>query len=66
MVKIADIPVNILDGFSKWPDTSMIVAGLFVGFLTASVLSASWGLMFGCLGAGLGVLVVAWHVGRPK
>jgi hypothetical protein len=65
-IKLADIPVNILDGFAKYPQTSLITAGLVFGSVTAYVSMSAWPQMFGVLVAGAGVLAVAWYVGRPK
>ncbi len=65
-IKIADIPINIMDGFAKYPDTSLVVCGLFFGWLSAFVMVAAWPQMFGTLTAGIGVLAVAWYIGKPK
>ena len=65
-LNIADIPVNILDGFAKYPDTSLVTSGLFVGFLSASVIAANWPMVFSSLAAGFGILGVAWYIGKPK
>jgi len=65
-INIADIPVNILDGFAKYPDTSLFTAGLYLGFLSASVIASEWPLVFSALAAGVGILTVAWWAGKPK
>ena len=65
-LNIADIPVNILDGFAKYHQTSLLTAGLFFGFLSASVIAGAWHQMFATLAAGVAVLAVAYFAGRPK
>lgn len=66
MIKFADIPVNILDGFAKYHQTSLVTGGLFFGAVGAFVIVSAWAQMFATLAAGIGVLAVAYFAGRPK
>lgn len=66
MIKFADIPVNILDGFSKWPRVTLAVSCIAAGLGISSAFSQS-GTGIGLMALVLAVeLVAAWYVGKPK
>ena len=65
-INFADIPVNVLDGFDKYPYTTCGATCYLLGFLTASLLSANWVLIFWALGGGFAGLVAAYYAGKPK
>lgn len=66
MIKFADIPVNILDGFSKWPRVTLAVSCLAAGLGISSAFSQS-GTGIGLMALVLAVeLAAAWYIGKPK
>ena len=65
-INFADIPVNILDGLSKYQLTSLSIASFLSGFITASLLNAAFPYVFLALGAGIAGLVAAYFAGKPK
>lgn len=65
-LNIADIFVNIFDGFAKYHQTSLVTTGLFIGSAGAFISMAAWPQMFATLAAGAGVLGLAWFAGKPK
>lgn len=65
-LNIADIPVNILDGFSKWPRVTLSVSCFAVGLGISSAFTQS-GTGIGLMALVLAVeLAAAWFLGRPK
>ena len=66
MIKFADIPVNILDGFSKWPRVTLAVSCIAAGLGISSAFSQS-GTGIGLMALVLaGELALAWYIGKPK
>ena len=65
-IKFADIPINVMDGIDRYPNTSICLTGYLLGFLTASLLSADFKLVLYGLGGGIVALVVAYFVGRES
>ena len=65
-LNIADIPVNILDGFSKWPRVTLAVSCVAAGLGISSAFSQS-GTGIAMMALVLAVeLAAAWYIGRPK
>ncbi len=65
MIKFADIPVNILDGFSKWPRVTLAVSCIAAGLGISSAFSQSGTGIAAMAAVLLAELVAAWFIGRP-
>lgn len=65
-IKIADIPINVIDGIDKYPKTSIFVFSFLLGCMAASLTFTQWGVFIAsCVGV-VAALAGAWYLGKPK
>lgn len=65
-IKLADIPINIIDGIDKYPRAAIAIFCALAGVITVSLTFGHWGVFAASCAGMVGGLVLAWHMGKPK
>lgn len=65
-IKLADIPINIIDGIDKYPRASIGIFCFLAGSLAISALSGELAVFAACSVGVFAALCAAWYAGKPK